>query len=71
VVGEVFVGSVKMIRHEGAPDASFFPAGPKHKVIDDQLTAITKQLGQRLTAVIGFELIRLFDGHPGQLPPHL
>jgi hypothetical protein len=40
--------------------------GPEHDVVGEQLRAPVEQLGQRLLAVLGVELVLLLDRHPGQ-----
>ena len=45
------VRAVEMIGQIGAAFATLLPAWTEHEVIDDQLTASVKEIGQRLFAV--------------------
>src|SRR5262245_56643527 len=40
---EMLVGAVDVIAQERATDATLFPVGPHHEVIDDQLAALVEQ----------------------------
>src|SRR5947209_6153275 len=42
--------------------------GPVHDVVGEQLRASVEEVGERLAAVLGVELVLLLHGHPGQLP---
>jgi hypothetical protein len=41
--------------------------GPEHDVVGEELGATLEELGQRLLAVLGIELVLLLDRHPGKL----
>ena len=68
VVLEMLPRAVDLISEQRTAGASFLPFGPEHKVIDDELTASIKQVGEHHWAVGAFEDIVLLDLDPGQRP---
>src|SRR5262245_26020787 len=65
---------VEVIRDQRAPGASLALFGQpepvtEHEVIDEELRAPGKEVGQRALPLLGVELIRLVDPNPRQLPP--
>src|ERR1044071_7762585 len=63
------VGPVKVICEVRAAFATLFPAGPEHKMIDDQLTAACEKISQRFFAVWTVERVLLVHFPPRQLAP--
>src|SRR5437879_9066305 len=61
------VGAVKVVRQIRAALATFFPARAEHEVIDDQLTATVKEIGQRFFAIRPIEYVILVYFNPWQL----
>src|SRR5262249_19254228 len=45
--------------------------GPEHEVVDQELRAAAKQVGQRSAALVGVEAIGVVDAHPRQRLPSL
>jgi len=61
VIGEMKIGSVKMIADERASQATLFPAGTEHEVIHDELAVLSKQLRQFENTLLGVEGVSFFD----------
>ncbi|MNN38119.1 hypothetical protein D3C81_1521000 [compost metagenome] len=64
MVGQVQVGAVEVVGQERAPRATFGPTVDKHEVVDRQLAASGKQVGQVQGALGAFEYIVLLDLDP-------
>ena len=58
--------AVEIVGPEGARLASFLPVRTKHEVIDDELGAPFKKIGERASAIWPFKLIGFLDSLPGQ-----
>src|SRR5262249_55392560 len=58
--------AVEIVGPEGARLASFLPVRTKHEVIDDELGAPFKKIGERASAIWPFKSIGFLDSLPGQ-----
>ena len=61
---EMPIGPVEVIGQVGTAFAAFFPSRAEHKVINDQLAASLKEIGQRLFAVRTVKDVFLVDLDP-------
>ena len=59
--------TVETVREIGAPGAGAVRVvRPEHDVVGEELRAAVEQLGERLPARLGVELVVLLDRHPGE-----
>jgi len=73
MIGQMDGETVEAVRDRRACRATGLVVRPEHEVIDDELRAASKEVGQRGAALIGLESILLVDSHPWQilaLPRH-
>ncbi|MNO83028.1 hypothetical protein D3C76_743180 [compost metagenome] len=66
VVRQVLVGAVDVVGQERATRAALIPAFSEHEMVNDQLAAATKQVGEFQFAVGTLEVVVLVDFYPGQ-----
>src|SRR6266436_8182074 len=71
VIRKVDDGAVEAVRDRRAGPAPCRVIGPEHEVIDEELRASSKEIGEGACAVVGLEAVVLFDSNPGQLLPPL
>src|SRR4051812_48616979 len=56
-----------MIADVAAAGATFFPVGPEHEVIDEELAVGAEEVGEGNFSLRGVEGVILFDFYPRQL----
>src|SRR5262249_61933022 len=62
--------AVEPVRQAGAARASSERViGSEHDVVGEELRAAIEELGERLPAILGVELVLLLDRDPGQIEP--
>jgi hypothetical protein len=67
-VVEMHARRIELVPEVRAPGAGAdLVVGPEHDVVGEQLRASVEELGERLLAVLGVELVLLLHRHPGQL----
>ena len=66
VMLEVLACAVDMVGEEGAAGAAFFPSGAEHEVIDDELAASGKEIGEGYFTAGAVEDVGLGDFDPGE-----
>ena len=69
VMFEVDDRAIEAVREEGAARTPLWRVRTEHEVAYEQLRAPAEELRQVSAALVGFELVGLLDGHPGERTP--
>jgi len=68
MVGEMDGKTVEAVSDRRAGLAAGGVVGAEHEMVNEQLRAAPKQVGERGAAFVGVEAVLLVDLNPGQLP---